>query len=266
MLKFTFPGPGCDVSFHNHSDMSDGAAPIEVMCRAAKAAGLREFGMSDHWVIPPENSGIDASAWRMIPERLDEYIEKLLALKKELDSEEFTLRLGLEVDFFFENYFAVFKNLSRYPLDYIIGSVHYAGTFPVDHSIKDWEFLSEERKEEICEEYWKKLAGAAACGLYNFIGHLDLPKKFGMIDNSRYTAHGIKVLDAVKKTKGAIELNTAGWFKECNEQYPDSALLKEALSREIPVIINADAHHQDHVKRNFTEAAQVLSQAGFPAR
>ena len=261
MLEFTFPGPECNVSYHNHSDMSDGSSSLELMCRSAKAAGLREFGMSDHWVIPPENSGIDASSWRMIPERLDEYVEKVLALKKELDSGEFTLRLGLEVDFFFENHKEVVGKLAAYPFDYLIGSVHYAGTFPVDHSITDWLPLGEEEKAVICEEYWKKLEGAAACGLYTFIGHLDLPKKFGMIDNGRYLAHGIKVLEAVQKAKGAIELNTAGWFKECSEQYPSPALLKEAYARKIPVIINADAHHHEHVKRNFAEAARVLSQA-----
>ena len=265
MLKFTFPGPGSDVSYHNHSNMSDGAASLELMCRSAKAAGLREFGMSDHWVIPPDDS-IDASSWRMKPERLDEYIETLLKLKKELDSENFTLRLGLEIDFFFENHEEVLKNLASYPLDYTIGSVHYSGTFPIDHDISDWIGLTDRDKENICEEYWKKLEGAASCGLYTFIGHLDLPKKFALIDNSKYLAHAIKVLNAVEKTNGAIELNTAGWFKECNEQYPSCAILKEACSRKIPVVVNADAHHNDHVKRNFTEAAQALARAGFPAR
>ncbi|MBE6385555.1 MAG: histidinol-phosphatase HisJ family protein [Lentisphaerae bacterium] len=265
MLKFTFPGPGAGVSYHNHSDMSDGAASLELMCRAAKAAGLREFGMSDHWVIPPDNS-IDASSWRMKPDRLDEYIEKLLKLKKELDSENFTLLLGLEIDFFFENYREVLKNLESYPLDYTIGSVHYSGNFPIDHSITDWVDLSEEQKEKICSIYWKKLEGAAACGLYTFIGHLDLPKKFGMIDNSKYLPCAFKVLNAVAKTQGAIELNTAGWFKECNEQYPCSDILKEACSQKIPVVVNADAHHQDHVKRSFAEAAQILEKSGYPAR
>lgn len=262
MLSFTFPGPGFDVSYHNHSDMSDGGSSIESMCRAAKAAGLREFGMSDHWVIPP-SPDTNADDWRMAPARLDEYVEKLLALKKELDCGSFTLRLGLEVDFFFENYAEVVKDLEAYPLDYLIGSVHYSGTFPIDHIIDEWLPLSEEEKENICEEYWKKLEGAAQCGLYTFIGHLDLPKKFGLIDNAAYLPHAVKVLDAVQKSGKAIELNTAGWFKECAEQYPSSAMLQEACSRRIPVIVNADAHHRDHVKRNFSEGARVLKEAGF---
>ena len=263
MLKFSFSKPDTGVSYHNHSNFSDGSSTLEQMCRSAKAAGLREFGMSDHWVIPPDET-VDASSWRMPPARLDEYVETLLKLKKELDSDTFTLRLGLEVDFFFENHKEVLEALAPYPFDYFMGSVHYSDAFPIDHDKADWIGLTEAQKETICTTYWKKLEGAAACGLYTMIGHLDLPKKFGMIDNDKYLASAVRVLDAVRKTQGAIELNTAGWFKECAEQYPALSMLKEAEKRRIPVIVNADAHHHDHVNRNFAEAAQVLYDAGYP--
>ena len=262
MLNFTYPGPNTDVSYHNHSNMSDGSASLEAMCKAAKKAGLRKFGMSDHWVIPPE--GItDADEWRMAPERLDEYVDSLLKLKKELDSEDFTIRIGLEVDFFFENWQQVIKDLQPYPMDYLIGSVHYSGTFSVDHDSADWTPLSQKDMELICEGYWQKLEGAASCGAYDFIGHLDLPKKFGFIDNSRYFPHALRVLDAVQKNGGAIELNTSGWFKDCKEQYPALTILEAAALRQIPVIINPDAHHPDHVARNFAEASKILKTAGF---
>ena len=87
-----------------------------------------------------------------------------------------------------------------------------------------------------------------------------------MVNNALYYPHAIRVLDEVQKTGGAIELNTAGWFKECNEQYPCCDLLKEALERKIPVVVNADAHHQDHVMRNFAESARILAESGYPAR
>ena len=38
------------------------------------------------------------------------------------------------------------KNLMQYPLDYLIGSVHYSDIFPVDHSIGPWLSLTEEQK------------------------------------------------------------------------------------------------------------------------
>jgi histidinol-phosphatase (PHP family) len=199
-------------------------------------------------------------------DRLDEYIAALQTMKKELDDDSFTLRIGLEVDFFFENADSVLKNLMQYPLDYLIGSVHYSDIFPVDHSIGPWLPLTEEQKAEICEEYWRKLEGAAQRKEFTFIGHLDLPKKFGLINNEDYFSHAIRILDLVEKSGIGIELNTAGWFKECQEQYPSLAILKEANRRKIPVVVNADAHDPAHLMRNFEMAAEVLRKAGYPDR
>lgn len=257
-MKLYFSGDYHNYSLHNHSNWSDGAGELETMCRAAKAAGVRVFGMSDHWVEPPEKEGYDSESWSMDLTKLDSYVASLLKLKAELDDDSFTLLLGLEVDFFFENIDQVLDRLNSYPLDYLIGSVHYSGTFPIDYSIDDWKDLSAGDIDDICRIYWEKLAGAAARKEFAFIGHLDLPKKFGMVENCRYLTEALKVLDILRTNGGAIELNTAGWFKECQEQYPSSAILQAAYARQIPVIISADAHHQDHVMRNFSEAEKVL--------
>ena len=262
MMNFTFPGPGKSYSLHNHSTFSDGASTIEDMCRAAKNAGLAVFGMSDHWVVPAYE-GTGTETWRMKHERLGEYVETLQKLKAELDDENFTLKIGLEVDFFFENMDEIFSGLKPFPLDYLIGSVHCCGTFPVDHEAYDWEPLSQDERDEICEMYWKKMEGAAARKEFAFLGHLDLPKKFALIDNSRYIKHATRVLDILQKNGGAIELNTSGWFKPCKAPYPALDILKLANARNIPVIINADAHHADHVKRSFDEAEQLLNSAGY---
>ena len=64
MDKFSFPGPGIGYSMHNHSNFSDGASTLEEMCRAAKASGLKLFGMSDHWVVPAYE-GTGTERWRM---------------------------------------------------------------------------------------------------------------------------------------------------------------------------------------------------------
>ena len=262
MFSLPFPGPGKTASYHNHSLFSDGIATPEAMARAAKAAGLKEFGLSDHMVCPPE--GVEEVSWSMKWEYLERYVEILQKLKKELDDDSFTLRIGLEVDFFFENAGEVVKKLRAFPMDYLIGGVHIAGTFPVDHSIEPWLALTPEEKDEVCETYWKKVQGAAESGYFDFIAHMDLPKKFGVVEQERYIPHAIKLLDLARTSHTAIELNTAGWFKECKEQYPCLTILKEACKRNIPVVISADAHDPDHVKRTFDQAEKVLKEAGYP--
>ena len=262
MMKLTFPGPGFGYSLHNHSSWSDGSSSPEEMCRAAKEAGLTVFGLSDHWVVPPVE-GLKSEEWSMDLTKLDAYVELLQNLRRELEDDSFSLKIGLEVDFFFENYQEVLKHLDSYPLDYRIGSVHYAGRFPVDHSIRNWVGLTQEEIAQICEEYYRKLEGAAACKEFTFIGHLDLPKKFGFVDNEKYFPHALRVLDALSRSGGAIELNTAGMFKECKEVYPSGAILREACKRHIPVVVNADAHHRDHVTRYFSESKELLKSISY---
>ncbi len=262
MLNISYPGLGEKVSLHNHSVYSEGASTLEEVVLAGKNANLRVLGISDHWVEPPYD-GTDYLDWSMPHEKLDEYVENILQLKKKYDSPEFELKLGMEVDFFFENIDSVLARLRKYPFDYLIGSVHYTGVFSVDYDISDWRDLTEEEKDDICRMYYRKLKGAAECNAFTFIGHLDLPKKFGMIDNRRYFDLAIEVLDAVQKNSGAIELNTSGWFKQCKEPYPCKELLQEAYKRNIPVLVNADAHCAAHINRNFTEAYALLKEANY---
>lgn len=239
---------------------SDGADTLEDMCRAGKSAGLSVFGISDHWVATPWGKSPD---WSIKPDKLDEYVGRVLKLKTELDDEHFSLKLGLEVDFFYENIDEVLADLKKYPFDYLIGSVHFAGEFALDTSKDDWLVLGEVEKDALCREYWEKLSGAAQRKEFAFIGHLDLPKKFAQIDDRKYWPEAEKVLDEVQKNGGTIELNTAGFFKECAEQYPAAELLRSACRRKIPVIVNADAHCKDHVVREFDRAAQILTGAGY---
>ncbi len=262
MMKIDYPGLGVEYSLHNHSNFSDGENSPEELVLSAISAGIKVFGISDHWCEVPYD-GTDWAEWCMAHERLDEYVTTLLELKKRYDSDKFTLKLGLEVDFFFENIDSVMARLAEYPFDYLIGSVHYAGTFPIDHDIADWTDLTEQQKDDICEIYWQKISGAADCGYFTFIGHLDLPKKFALIDEKKYLPHAMKVLDIIASRSGAIEINTAGRFKNCRDTYPSAAILREANLRRIPVVISADAHAAAHLNRAFADVAGVLKESGY---
>ncbi|MBQ9503193.1 MAG: histidinol-phosphatase [Lentisphaeria bacterium] len=246
------------LSLHNHSVWSDGAGTAEEMCRAAKEAGVRVFGLSDHWVVHPDPELMPVS-WSIAPGKLPAYLEELARLKDIFNDENFTLLAGLEVDFFFENFEEVLAGLDRLQPDYLIGSVHYAGRFPIDNCAGDWKALSADGIRAVCETYWNKMLGAAECGRFSLLGHLDLPKKFGFLpDPGAYLPDARRVLDAAAARNIPIELNTAGWSKECREPYPSPEILREARARNIRVIIGADAHCPQHVTRNFAAAARLL--------
>ena len=250
MLKIDFPGFDTKLSFHNHSDWSDGQDTLEAMCRGAKAAGLRVFGMSDHWVAAPKPNMGDEE-WSMKLDRLPQYVETLKKLQDELNDDSFTLLIGVEADYFHENHDEVFERLNNAGLDYIIGSVHYSDIFPIDHDASDWVGLSQAQIDEIWRIYWEKMIAAAELGVFEVLGHLDLPKKFAYKPSFDYTPMALKVLDAAQRTGKAIELNTAGWDKPCKEQYPSKAILDAARQRRIPVVISADAHAVSQLTRHF---------------
>lgn len=263
MLELSFPGPGVGVSLHNHSRWSDGALPLEEICRAAKAAGIRVFGMSDHWVMPPIPN-TDSEEWSMVLDNVGDYCKDFQRVREMLQDSSFKMLLGLEVDYFHENHIQVAERLSKYPFDYMIGSVHSAGEFSIDHDIKDWIGLSQSKIDGIWDVYWSKLEGDAKWDFVQIIGHFDLPKKFGFKPSRDQFDKAVSVLETVRDNGKAIELNTAGWFKECKEQYPSLRLLKVACEMKIPVVISADAHYAEHVTRNFENALQTLREAGYP--
>lgn len=261
-IKFTYPEVIRGYSCHNHSVWSDGSGSLEDICRKGKDMGLKVLGISDHWVKPPF-PGTDAATWSMDLSRTADYVKILQGLQDELNDENFQLLIGLEVDVFPENIEDVIAELQEFEPDYLIGSVHYSGTFPVDYCIEPWKNLSAKEMDDICNIYFDKLEVAASRREFAFIGHLDLPKKFGMIDNKKYFKRAEKVLDILKESGGAIELNTAGFYKECAEQYPALEILQQAYMRQIPVIVNADAHCPEHLMRGFDEAYRILQQAGY---
>ena len=263
MIKITYPGTGKEYSLHNHSNFSDGVDSLEDICIQGKASGVKVLGISDHWCEFPYGNK-PAPRWGMALDRLDEYVETLQQLKKRYEDEKFTLLIGLEVDYFAENFDVVKKRLQAYPFDYLIGSVHYSdGLFPVDHSYEDWAALAPEERHQMCKTYYRKLALAAESGFFTFIGHLDLPKKFNAINESDYFDDAVSVLDVLQKHGGALELNTAGWFKPCAAPYPAPEILHAAISRRIPVIISADAHKADRLTTNFSEAEKMLQELGL---
>ena len=255
-----------DISLHNPSTWSDGAASPREMCRAARAAGVTVFGLSDHYADHPAPECRPVS-WSLDLTRLDAYAEELVKLKEEVNDGHFTLLAGLEVDSFSENIRDVLARLAGYPLDYLIGSVHYVGSFSVDHSPEPWRGLTAGEIDRLCLRYWEKVREAAACPAFAFLGHLDLPKKFGFIPDCRkYLPDAVEALDIAAANGVAIELNTAGWFKPCGEAYPSPAILREAGKRKIPVVISSDAHSPEHITRGFREAELLLDQAGVSGR
>ncbi len=246
------------VSYHNHTHWSDGKCSIEDQIAAARATGLDEVGISDHFVLEPGGGQVE---WSMPLARLDGYVAEIQAAST--GCEEITLRLGIEADYFPETVDQLRETLSRYPFDYVIGSVHYVDGFSIDGHISDWQGLTQGEIDETWRLYWKRIAEMAKSRVFDFAAHLDLPKKFGFRPAADLSKESDAALDAIAAADMAIEINTAGWSLPAREAYPSLELLRAARSRDIPLLINADAHTPKVLTRDFDRARGLAREAGY---
>jgi histidinol-phosphatase (PHP family) len=191
---------------------------------------------------------------------LGEYEEKVRQAQK--DHPALQIRLALEVDYLPGHEDWIRDLAARYPWDYFIGSVHYiSDSWAIDNP----EHLSRWKEAdafEVWTAYFERLTQAAESGLFEIIGHADLPKKFNIRPREDCAPLYIRFLDAVKKMDMAIELNTAGLRKECREIYPCRALLELAAERKVPITFGSDAHAPGEVGMAFGEAVALARSVG----
>jgi histidinol-phosphatase (PHP family) len=224
--------------------------------QAGIAAGLGEIGFADHNPMPDQ-----FDSWRMGPHQLPEYIALIEETRREFP--KFPIRLGLECDFIpgYEKHLEWLAGQA--PWDYLIGSVHYlAPGWDVDNPkhIKKFDELG---AEAIWTMYFKNYTLMAQSGLFDFLGHPDLPKKFGYRPEGDLRRFYRESLDAIADNGIALELNTAGLRKEVKEIYPSKQFLEMASQRGIPILINSDAHAPEEVAFGYKEAVALAKEAGY---
>ena len=244
--------------YHMHTPLCRHAVgePVDY-ARRAQEVGLTEIGFSDHSPMRRD----DFDDWRMRSDQLDEYVEKVRRAQR--DFPQLTIRLALEVDYLPGHEDWIRELAARHPWDYFIGSVHYVSdTWAVDNPYK----LSEWKHRDAFEVwtiYFERLTLAAASGLFEIIGHADLPKKFGHRPTEDCTPLYENFLTAAKQHHCAIELNTAGLRKDCKEIYPSRQILELAFQKGVPITFGSDAHAPGEVGMNFAEAIQLARAVGY---
>ena len=244
--------------YHMHTPLCKHASgePVDY-ARRAVAIGLKEIGFSDHSPMARD----DFDDWRMLNGQLDEYVEKVRQAQH--DVSQLTIRLALEVDYIPGHEDWIRDLASRHPWDYFIGSVHYVSEdWAVDspYKLSEWKHRD---TFEVWSIYFDRLTRAAESGLFEIIGHTDLPKKFGHRPTQDCTPLYQRFLAAAKNNKCAIELNTAGLRKDCKEIYPSRQILALAHQHGVPITFGSDAHAPEEVGLNFSEAIELARSVGY---
>ncbi len=227
------------------------------LARQASEMGIREIGVSEHNPMPSD----DFDQWRMYRSKLGEYLANLEEARRAFPN--VTLRAALEVDYL-PGYEEWIRELaSMHDWDYFIGSVHYIdGGWDIDNPNR----LEEWRARDVYDvwaAYFDRLTAAAASGLFQIIGHADLPKKFCFVPQRDCTSLFTRFLEAAAGSGTAIEINTAGLRKDCREMYPSPPFLRLAKAKGIELTFGSDAHRPGEVGMNFPEAIALARSVGY---
>jgi len=137
--------------------------------------------------------------------------------------------------------------------------VHAIESFQLNDHVKYWRELERQSVNDIYKQYWINMRKMAESGRFTFIGHLDVPKKYNFHPTVDLSHEINSALDAIANAGMSIELNTAGWDHPCQEAYPSKELIQKCCSRDIPIIINDDAHSADQLGRYFSRTEDYLS-------
>jgi histidinol-phosphatase (PHP family) len=197
--------------------------------------------------------------WRMSIEEFPRYLEMVGAVQ----NVGFDVRLGLECDFLLGYEWWIEALSKKADWDYLIGSVHYiAPGWDVDNPKFVGRF-TEGAVEEIWEIYWELYLRCIESGLFDFVAHPDLPKKFGFRPEGDLRRYYEPAIEALSRRNLAFEINTAGLRKQVGEMYPTYEFLEGAARAGVPVLINSDAHAPDEVAHEFEFARSTALSAGY---
>jgi histidinol-phosphatase (PHP family) len=171
------------------------------------------------------------------------------------------VRLGLEMDWIPGRAEDLHRILAPYAWDCVLGSVHQIGAFQIDHE----GFLDEWDRREVAhvwEEYVQCVEDLADAHLVDVIAHPDLPKVFGHRPPDLTPLHG-RIVAAAARNGLALEINTNGARKRCEEMYPHPDVLRAAREAGVPVTLASDAHTPDRLGASFGDAIVLARAAGY---
>jgi histidinol-phosphatase (PHP family) len=144
----------------------------------------------------------------------------------------------------------------------VIGSVHFLGEWDITDFRQTHGWEGKDRMA-VYEQYYDAVRKAAATGFYDYIGHIDVIKRFGYQPEGDVTHLENAALEAVKRHGLAIELNASGLRTPAAEMFPSRRMLEYAHLLGIPVTIGSDAHQPERLGQYLDQARAALKEVGY---
>lgn len=243
------------VDLHNHTTLCNHATgSMDQYVQEAISREIDVYGFSEHAPVKNFEDGYRLKLKDKV------FYESSVKQLKEKYKDHIEITLGYEVDFIKGDY--LLDEIIDSKVDYLIGSVHYLGSWGFDNP----EFIKEYEKKDIdliWEDYFSAVKLMAQTGKFQVAGHLDLMKVFKFLPKKDIRILAQDAIKSIKKSNMSVEVNPAGLRKPIKEQYPSISLLELCYEYEIPITFGSDAHSPDQVGFGYEDVSKLVKQVGY---
>lgn len=257
-------------NYHTHTTYCDGKDTPEQNICVAIEKGFSSLGFSSHTINP------FGSDWHISAKEIDSYVKEIRALSQKYIN-QIQVLCGFEVDYlppFSIPHVKAYESLSP---DYLIGSVHYIvedkGWFTVDGSLEEVsngiKTVFRGNGKLAVQAYFSLQREMLSCGKFDIIGHIDVIRKRNPIlqffDESEpwYRRELKETARAIAKADVVVEINTGGLSRGAKDAYPSVDFLELIHEKNIPIMINSDAHAAQNLDMGFDFAYKRAKDAGY---
>ncbi len=262
---------------HGQADVEPTVEYLAGYVEAAASEGVVEIAVTEHLYRFAQVGKVLGNFFQRYPETpmralmetywrnnstadLDKYVEVAHAAK----AAGLPVVVGLEVDYYEGEMDLVSDLLRGYPLDVLLGSVHWIADWPFDHV--DDSFVqsrwSEIGTEGAWEGYTRALEELAATQSVDVLAHPDLIKVAGHLP-AVPEEYFDRMAEAARDCGMVAEVSSAGWRKPIGEVYPAPYLLDKFAAYGVEITTASDAHSLSGVSFKSEELRSYVVAAGY---
>ncbi|MCK5849957.1 MAG: histidinol-phosphatase HisJ family protein [Kiritimatiellae bacterium] len=242
--------------YHTHTYLCKHAKgmPEEYVAEAIRK-GLPQICFTDH---APAPCGYDHTS-RM---EIDEFPHYKELISQAQTTTEIEVLYGIEADYYngCEDFLSSW--LPQQDFDIVLGSVHFIAEWGFDNeaNILQWKTAN---VNDVWKRYFILLGKLADTRLFDVVGHIDLPKKFGHKTTDNIIEIARPALERIASAGMAIEINTSGLDRPVNEMYPSLQILRLCHDMDIPITFGSDSHIFSDIGRHFAKALVAAKKVGY---
>lgn len=257
-------------SFCSHAEDSLEAVVAAYIDKGYAWVGLTEHmpPASDDYLYPEERAvGLDST---QMVERFERYVKIARSLQRE-HANELDIFVAMEVETYPGSINLAKKLITKYDLDYVVGSIHHVNAIPIDYNQAEYAraaAVAGGLSQLYCRyfdeqlEMLTKLNPAA-------VGHFDLIRIFDgdyseRIRKPEVWQRVVRNLEYIRDRDLILDVNLRALFKGAPDPYPCKPILRQAAKMGLNVAPGDDSHGVATVGAAWEKGMAVLADIGVP--